>query len=614
MSIIFGYLSLSGAPVDRSTLETMEHAMDFWSPDGRGVWLEGSCGLGNLLLYNTPEALYEKLPTTGADGNLVLIAGARIDNRDELYRIFDIPLGQRLIMPDSALMFKAYEKWGEACADHLIGDWAMAVWDKRTHKLFLARDHHGITAMYYYQGCDFFVFSSSLKGILCLPQVPKKINEYKIAQLLVNWNEGGPETCYLDIMRLPPAHTLTIKSGACTGASMCAPQVPHINRYWYLENTPEIHLKTDQEYVDMFLHLYTEAVKCRLRSHRPVGATLSSGLDSGSVCILAARELAKEGKRLQAFTSVPLYDITGLVPKNRIGDEGPYAQALADKLGNVDVMLCKAENIGVLEAIEMKMKIHDQPGFSAQNAYWIVDILKKSQNSEIGTMLIGQGGNVSISWPPRSLLNKQQYTLVKNSICKQFFLFHLGLWKNNFFINDDLLRKYRLKKLIKQLKSKPFYHPINNSKVRIERLKLGRNTIGDIWQENGTFYKMECRDPTIDIRLLNFLIGIPSESLYYNNRKLFEINFREYFSENLIVGGKKGIQAIDLITRISDDLDRLQFYLTKPINLDLKRFFSEKRIDAIFNKNSQNCRLDKVTQLYAIKLFMEYLLFLIQNT
>ena len=58
MSIIFGYLSLNNKPVDRGTLENMEHAMDFWSPDGRGVWLEGSCGLGNLLLYNTPEALF----------------------------------------------------------------------------------------------------------------------------------------------------------------------------------------------------------------------------------------------------------------------------------------------------------------------------------------------------------------------------------------------------------------------------------------------------------------------------------------------------------------------------------------------------------------------------
>ncbi|HEY4787468.1 MAG TPA: hypothetical protein VIH57_15525, partial [Bacteroidales bacterium] len=264
MSILFGYINLSNQPVERTTLETMKKAMNFWGPDGEGIWLEGNCGLGNLLYYNTPEAVYEKLPMTDLSGNLVMTAGARIDNREELFRIFDIPLGSRLTMPDSALMLTAYEKWGEDCADHLIGDWAMAVWDRRQQKLFLARDHHGITAMYYYKGPDFFVFSSSLKGIHSLPQVPKRINEYKIAQLLVNWNEGGPTTCYLDIMRLPPAHTLTLYSHHTHTSSTLTP-----TRYWYLEHTPEVRLKNDQEYADMFLELYTEAVRCRLRSHRP---------------------------------------------------------------------------------------------------------------------------------------------------------------------------------------------------------------------------------------------------------------------------------------------------------------------------------------------------------
>jgi asparagine synthase (glutamine-hydrolysing) len=607
MSIIFGYLSLSGAPVDRSTLETMEHAMDFWSPDGRGLWLEGPCGLGNLLLYNTPEALYEKLPTTGADGNLVLTAGARIDNRDDLYRIFDIPLGQRLVMPDSALMFKAYEKWGEACADHLIGDWAMAVWDKRTHKLFLARDHHGITAMYYYQGPDFFVFSSSLKGILCLPQVPKKINEFKIAQLLVNWNEGGPETCYLDIMRLPPAHTLSMRSR--TGASMCAPIEPHITRYWYLENTPEIHLKTDQEYVDMFLHLYTEAVKCRLRSHRPVGATLSSGLDSGSVCILAARELAKEGKRLQAFTSVPLYDITGLVPKNRIGDEGPYAQALADKLGNVDVMLCKAENIGVLEAIEMKMKIHNQPGFSAQNAYWIVDILKHCKRHDIGVFLTGQCGNGTVSWPPKGIIrhNFKLYILRKLRDYKQRIKLYSGEWERNLLINNELFKKQKIKQALLKSKRGPFFlSQIGFFELRNRMLLPGKNSIGDIWHESGNYYGIESRDPTIDLHLLKYLYSIPSDSVYFRTRRMFELNFGKYFPEDILKSRSRGIQALDQVQRFQKEYDKIknkfsfgdsltQYISLKKLNKGQNQFNKINSIDGFLLAYSINVLLKNIT-------------------
>ncbi len=595
MSIIYGYLSLNNKPVDRGTLENMEHAMDFWGPDGRGVWLEGSCGLGNLLLYNTPEALFEKLPMTDASGNLVLTAGARIDNREELFRIFDVSLGQRLTMPDSMIILKAYEKWGEACADHLVGDWAFAIWDRRLQKLFVARDHHGITAMYYYKGSDFFVFSSSLKGLLCLPNVPKKVNEFKIAQLLVNWNEGGPETCYLDIMRLPPAHTLTVQEGKLT-----------TNRYWYLENTPEVRLKNDQEYIDMFRDLYTEAVRCRLRSHRPVGATLSSGLDSGSVCILAAQELAKEGKRLQAFTSVPLYDITGLVPKNRIGDEGPYAQALADKLGNVDVMLCKAENISPLEGIERMLEIQDEPNFAASNAYWIIDLLKASKILNIGTMLIGQCGNSTVSWPVGSELPGNltfHYKILLENKYKAKYL--LGIWKNKYLISDQLIKKYQLKKLTRNLKLLPY----SSSKCslaakRKQIFNAGKTMIGDIWSKIGISFSMEVRDSTIDLHLVKFLFGIPDEHSFSHNRNMFESNFKGFFSGNVIKSEIRGVQAFDLLKRLDNEKDSLEKLFSYEDKL-IKGYISKERYNKqIWDCNKRNI-LREFIRIYQMELFFK---------
>jgi len=594
MSIIFGYINLNGKPIERETLESMKHAMDFWGPDKDGLWHEGACGLGNLLLYNTPEALYENLPMTDASGNLVLTAGARIDNRDELFRIFDIPLGQRLTMPDSALMLKAYEKWGEACANYLIGDWAFAVWDKKLQKLFLARDHHGITALYYYKGSDFFVFSSSLKGILCLPQVPKKINEFKIAQLLVNWNEGGPETCYLDILRLPPAHTLTMHESKVT-----------TNRYWFLEHTPEVRLKNDQEYIDMFLDLYTEAVRCRLRSYRPVGATLSGGLDSGSVCVLAARELAKESKRLQAYTAVPLYDITGLVPKNRIGDEGPLAQALADKMGNIDITFCRAENISPLEGVEKVFKIHDQPGFATGNAYWLVNIFTESQNFGIGTLLVGQNGNGTVSWPTRGLMSKMRHPFIQMLRgYKHNFKFLIGNWKDDFFINATLLEKYNLKQLIKEARLRPYFmNQLSLSDIRLQIIMPGESSIGNLLHENGIYYRFELRDPTIDVCLLKFLFGIHPNSNFYNNRQLFAINFKKCFPDYLINGTIRGIQAFDLIQRLNNNKYSIKYVLTKPGSklILLNQYVAlRKLLDC-----NESSYVKELLKIYSIKIFLE---------
>lgn len=578
MSIIFGYIALDHKPVIRETLETMKKAMDFWGPDGEGLWLEDSCGIGNLLYYNTPEALFEKMPFSDSTGNFVLTAGARIDNREELFTIFDIPLGQRLTMPDSALMLKAYEKWGEACADHLVGDWAMAVWDRARRKLFIARDHHGITALYYYKGEDFFVFSSSLKGILCLPQVPKKINEYKIAQLLVNWNEGGPTTCYLDIMRLPPAHTLTLMDSKLT-----------TNRYWYLEHTPEIRLKNDHEYADMFLHLYTEAVRHRLRSHRSVAATLSSGLDSGSVCILAAKELAKEGKRLQAYTAVPLYDTPA--PKNRIANEGPYALALAGKLGNVDVTLCRAENVGVLEGIEKTLQIHNQPRFSVLNAHWIIDTFNNCKKDNNGTVLIGQNGNATISWPLKSLTSSQLLINHSKSLIK--FLFRL--YKKDRLINESLIKKHRL-----DLKSNLLKNISSTKQIRMKLIMPGASYVDSLFSEISQHYKLEVRDPTIDLYVLKYLFGLP----FNNHRHLFQQTFKDWFSNDIINANIKGIQANDVVDRINCEWPKLIESFLQENELFYEIVSKQKLTNTLSNSLSRGT-LISILRMYSISIFLQ---------
>ena len=62
MSAIFGIFHLDGKPVSQEALGDMQNAMDYWGPDGSGIWREGNVGLGHLLMHNTPESLHEKLP------------------------------------------------------------------------------------------------------------------------------------------------------------------------------------------------------------------------------------------------------------------------------------------------------------------------------------------------------------------------------------------------------------------------------------------------------------------------------------------------------------------------------------------------------------------------
>jgi asparagine synthase (glutamine-hydrolysing) len=214
-----------------------------------------------------------------------------------------------------------------------LGDWSFAVWHPLERRLFLARDHYGVTALYYYQDAQRFAFASSRKALYTLG-VPRRLDELYLAQVLMAWPAyHGERTIDLDICRLPPAHTLTV-----------TPEGIHVRPYWRLEDTPELNLPTFQDYVDGFLEVYTEAVRCRLRSDRLIGATLSGGLDSGSVTALAAHELKHKGQRLMAFTAVPLYEAESFISSDqRFGDESQFAQATASHNKNVDIQFLRSE-------------------------------------------------------------------------------------------------------------------------------------------------------------------------------------------------------------------------------------------------------------------------------
>jgi asparagine synthase (glutamine-hydrolysing) len=420
--------------------------------------------------------------------------------------------------------------------------------------------------------------------------VPKKVNEYKIAQILVNWNEGGPPTCYEDIFRLPPSHTITLKDGNVS-----------TNRYWYLEHTPEIHLKNDQEYIDMFRDLYTEAVRCRLRSYRPVGATLSGGLDSGSVCILAAQELAKYGKRLPAFTAVPLYEVPNY--RKHITNEGPLAAALAAKLGNVDVTFLDSKDISPFKGIDEMLKVHDQLFIALGNAYWLINILKVCQQNNLGTLLTGQGGNATISWPSVGLMDRKTNHL-QNLIndCKNKVKFLTGLWHKDLLINENLLKKYHIRHAIEKAKVRRYFlYKYSMDQIRLDILKPGIHG-GELWWEIGISHKLEARDPTIDLRILQFLFSIKNSPLA-NNRTMFCQVFGSYFTNSILCGKTRGKQSADLTERIKRESTFSNLTLPKKTDNIFNFIAYKKTARVLRNPHSANT-LKEILKMYAMGEFM----------
>src|SRR2546423_129320 len=139
MSAIVGLYCRDGQPVDRASLDRMTESLAHRGPDAAGVWSNGPIGLGHRMLWTTPESLQEQLPLTSKNGDVIITADARIDNRDELLTALGLAAWSYGEVSDSELILRAYQQWGEDSPKRLLGDFAFAIWDEGRQTLFCAR-------------------------------------------------------------------------------------------------------------------------------------------------------------------------------------------------------------------------------------------------------------------------------------------------------------------------------------------------------------------------------------------------------------------------------------------------------------------------------------------
>jgi len=179
---------------------------------------------------------------------------------------------------------------------YLLGDFAFMIWDQKQQQLFCARDHLGVKPFYYHLSDQVLAAGSEVRAILKVPQVPKQINEARIADYLVEQLEGVDKTStfYESISRLPPAHTLLISK-----------EKKLIEQYWELDSETETRYQSDDEYVEAFHELFNESVKDRLRCNGQATSMLSGGIDS-SYIVGTARQI------LQDTGSAPLPVYSGV--------------------------------------------------------------------------------------------------------------------------------------------------------------------------------------------------------------------------------------------------------------------------------------------------------------
>lgn len=329
-----------GTPVNPEELTAMSNCLTRHAPDTTGRWLDGSAGFFHALRFTTPESLEECLPYHDHANAVVITADARIDNREELGAELSLATSELAKMSDSELLLKGYLQWGEDLLQRLLGDFTFVIWNTQQRWLFCARDHFGVRPFYHTSIDDEFVFATDLKALLDHPRVPKRLNLERWLGA-VSWVD--PEqtaTFYEGIYRLAPGTWLRVDEHGLVK-----------RRYWTLDPERELAPRTNEQFAKEFRTIFTEAVRCRLRSAYPIGSHLSGGLDSSSVTCVA-REVLRD---VPSSTQLPLRTFSNIVQTVRDCDESEYiAEVLAG--GDLAPLYARPDCAGVFFAYDEFVK------------------------------------------------------------------------------------------------------------------------------------------------------------------------------------------------------------------------------------------------------------------
>ncbi len=337
---------------------------------------------GLSLTPDLPEDSFDRQPFS--DERYVLIGDIRIDNRAEIADKLGISPPRAAVMADSELFWAGWRAWQSDCVRHVIGGFAVAVWDEQERELCLLRDHSGERPLFYASNSNTFVFSSMVRSIRGVQGLDTELDEVHMLHFLAAGPSAGSRTFFKNVLSLQPGHLLIFKDGV------------RMHRYWHPMDAPAIRLKSNEAYVEALLERFDAAVRARMRTIGKVGSHLSGGMDSSSVAATAARLLGSD--RLTAFTAVPQADFANLNPIGRFGDEGPAAARIAAMYPNIDHVLIEPSGANLIGVVEEAGSYADRPVFNPMNQMWLNAILDEARKREIKVLLTGTSGNATVSF------------------------------------------------------------------------------------------------------------------------------------------------------------------------------------------------------------------------
>lgn len=357
-------------------------------PDDQGHWVdaEAGIGLGHRRLAIMDLSPQGHQPMASNSGRYVLVFNGEIYNfaglRDELES------EQQSVTwrghSDTEILLACVEAWGfQPTLQKLVGMFAIALWDRQTASLSLARDRMGEKPLYYGVIGNRFIFASELKALREISDGQLAVDREALADFLRFGYIPAPQSIYSGISKLSPGHMLTLHSPS--SAELSRP-------YWVIGDASQSQLREqltacgDDELVDRVHNQLQEAVRLQMVSDVPLGAFLSGGVDSSAIVALMQ---SQSSQQIRTYT---------IGFEESSFDEAPYAKAVAQHLGTEHTeMIVSARSAA--EIIPELPLIYDEP--FADSSQIPTTLVSRLTRQHVTVSLSGDGGDELFAGYPR---------------------------------------------------------------------------------------------------------------------------------------------------------------------------------------------------------------------
>jgi asparagine synthase (glutamine-hydrolysing) len=284
---------------------------------------------------------------------------------------------------DGEVICHLYRRHGRELFERLDGMFAAALWDDERQVLLLARDFPGEKPLYFSRLSDGVAFASEIPSLLECPGVSRELDTQSLWDYPSFLWVPEPATIYRHVRAILPGEGLEVSSrGVIPFSFKSRIRVPNES------------VVIDSDAIAATRRIVRDAVTSRLLSDVPVGAFLSSGLDSSIVCTLAREQLAE----LHTFC-VGFEDIAD--PYHGRSDESAAAASYAARLGTRHTTV-RVTARDFRDLLPTFIKAAGQP-YAVSSGLGILAIAREARSRGVKVLLSGDGADEAFggySWYP----------------------------------------------------------------------------------------------------------------------------------------------------------------------------------------------------------------------